>query len=79
MSHQWKIARNICFKILTNRVSELERQIVEKDNVINFLTKQLGNNNINHQDSLANTDKLRRNCRNFEKLNSSCDNDVPLE
>ena len=33
--------KDICFKILTNRVSELERQILEKDNVINFLTKQL--------------------------------------
>ena len=71
--------KDICFKILTNQVSELERQILEKDNVINFLTKQLANNNINHQDSPANTDKLRRNCRNFEELNSSCDNDVPLE
>ena len=69
----------ICFKILTNRVSELERQILEKDNVLNFLTKQFANNNINHQDSPANTDKLRHNCRNFEELNSSCDNDVPLE
>ena len=48
--------KNICFTILTNRVSELERQILEKDNVINFLTKQLVNNNINHQDSPANTD-----------------------
>ena len=57
----------------------MERQILEKDNVINFLTKQLANNNINHQDSPANTDKLRRNCRNFEELNSSCDNDVSLE
>ena len=71
--------KDICFKILTNRVSELERQILEKDNVINFLTKQLANNNINHQDSPANTDKIRHNCRNFEELNSSCDNDVPLE
>ena len=42
----------ICFKILTNRVSELERQILEKNNVINFLKKQLANNIINHQDSL---------------------------
>ena len=71
--------KDICFKILTNRVSELERQILEKDNVSNFLTKQLANNNINHQDSPANTDKLRQNCRHFEELNSSCDNDVPLE
>ena len=69
----------ICFKILTNRVSELERQILEKDNVINFLRKQLANDNINHQYSPANTDKLGHNCRNFEQLNSSCDNDVPLE
>ena len=82
MSNQWKIAseeKDICFKILRNRVSELERQISEKDNVINFLTKKLVNNNINHQGSPANTDKLRHNCRNFEELNSSCDNDVPLE
>ena len=64
----------ICFKILTNQVSELEKQIF-----ISFLTKQLANNNINHQDSPANTDKIRHNCRNFEELNSSCDNDVPLE
>ena len=71
--------KDICFKILTNRVSELERQILEKHNVINFLTKQLANNNINHQHSPANTDKLRHNCRYFEELNSSCDNDVPLE
>ena len=69
----------ICFKILTNRISELERQILEKDNVINFLTKQLANNNINHQDSPANANKLRHNCRNFEELSSSCDNDVLLE
>ena len=71
--------KDIRFKTLTNRVSELERQILEKDNVINFLTKQLPNNNINHQDSPANTDKLGHNCRNFEELNSSCDNDIPLE
>ena len=71
--------KDICFKILTNRVSELERQILEKDNVINFLTKQFANNNINQQDSPARTDKIRHNCRNFEELNSSFDNDVPLE
>ena len=71
--------KDICFKILTNRVSELERQILEKDNVINFLTKQLANNNKNHQDSPANTDKLQHHYRNFEELNSSCDNEVPLE
>ena len=64
----------ICFKILTNQVSELEKQIF-----ISFLTKQLANNNINHQDSPANTDKIRHNCRNFEELIKSCDNDVPLE
>ena len=60
--------RDICFKILTNRVSELERQILEKDNVINFLTKQLANNNINHQDSPADADKLRHNCRIFRRV-----------
>ena len=55
--------KDICFKILTNQVSELERQILEKDNVINFLTKQLPSNNINHQDSPTNTDKIRHICR----------------
>ena len=70
--------KDICFKILTNPVSELERQILEKDNVINFLTKQFAINKINHHDSPANTDKIRYNCRNFEELNSKCDNDVPL-
>ena len=59
--------KDICFKILANRLSELERQILEKDNVINFLTKQLANKNINHQDSAANTDILRHNCRNFKR------------
>ena len=54
---------------------ELERQILGKDNVINFLTRQLANNNINHQDSPANTDKIQHDCRNFEELNSSCDDD----
>ena len=43
------------------------------------MTKQLANNNINHQDSQANIDKIRHNYRKFEELNSSCDNDVPLE
>ena len=69
----------LCLKILTNRVSELERQIFEKDNVINFLTKQLANNNINRKDSPANKNKIRHNCKNFKELNSSCDDDVPLE
>ena len=55
--------KDICFKILTNQVSELERQILEKDNVINFLTKQLPSNDINHQDSPTNTDKIRHICR----------------
>ena len=50
--------KDICFKMLTNRVSKLEKEILEKDNVINFLTKQLASNNINHQDSPANTDKI---------------------
>ena len=35
--------KDVCFKILTNQVSVLERQILEKDNVINYLTKQLAN------------------------------------
>ena len=78
-SEEKYICNKNIFEILTNRVSELERQILEKDNVINFLTKQLANNNINHQDSPANTNKLRHNCRNFEELSSSCDNDVLLE
>ena len=57
----------------------MERKILEKDNVISFLTNKLANNNINHQDSPTNADKLRHNCRNFEEFNSSCDNSFPLE
>ena len=75
----WEKIKNDHTKLSDYNLNKLERQILEKDIVISFLTKQLANNNINHQDSPANTDKIRYNCRNFQELNSSCDNDVPLE
>ena len=35
-----------CLNLLKNRISELERQIIEKDAVINFLSNQLANTNL---------------------------------
>ena len=35
-----------CFNVLKNRISELERQIIEKYAVINFLSNQLVNKNL---------------------------------
>ena len=64
MSNQWKIAgKKKIFVLKSYQIDlELERQILEKDNVINFLRKQLASNNINHQDSPNNTVKKRHNC-----------------
>ena len=39
--------RIVCFNLLKNRLSELERQIIGKDAIINFLFNQLVNENIN--------------------------------
>ena len=39
--------RIVCFNLLKNRLSELERQIIGKDAIINFLFNQLVNKNIN--------------------------------
>ena len=36
-----------CLTLLKNDISELERQIIEKDAVINFLSNQLVNKNLN--------------------------------
>ena len=36
-----------CLNLLKNRISELERQVIEKDAVINFLSNQLVNKNRN--------------------------------
>ena len=42
-----------CLNLLKNRISELELQIIEKDAVINFLSNQLVNKNLNG-DSVVN-------------------------
>ena len=42
-----------CVTLLKNDISELERQIIEKDAVINFLSNQLVNKNLNG-DSVVN-------------------------
>ena len=44
-----------CFNLLKNRISELERQIIEKDAVINFLSNQLLNKNLNGGSSVNKT------------------------
>ena len=36
-----------CLNLLKNRISELERQIIEKDAIINFLDNQLVSKNLN--------------------------------
>ena len=36
-----------CFNVLKNRLSELERQIIEKDAIISFLSNQVVNKNLN--------------------------------
>ena len=36
-----------CFNLLKNRLSELERQIIEKSAIINFLSNQFVNKNFN--------------------------------
>ena len=36
-----------CLNLSKNRISELERRIIEKDAVINFLCNQLVNKNLN--------------------------------
>ena len=36
-----------CFNLLKNRLSELERQIIEKGAIINFLSNQFVNKNLN--------------------------------
>ena len=70
--------KGACLKILKNRDSAIEPQVLQKDS-INFLAKQHINSNIKHHDSPANKGHVRDNCRNFEELNKSCDNDTPLE
>ena len=44
-----------CLNLLKNRISELERQIIEKDAVINFLSNQLLNKNLNGGSSVNKT------------------------
>ena len=44
-----------CLNLLKNRISELERQIIEKDAVINFLSNQLVNKNLSGNCSVNKT------------------------
>ena len=44
-----------CLNLLKNRISELERQIIEKDAVINFLSNQLVNKNLNGDSGINKT------------------------
>ena len=44
-----------CLTLLKNDISELERQIIEKDAVINFLSNQLVNKNLNGGSSVNKT------------------------
>ena len=44
-----------CLNLLKNRISELELQIIEKDAVINFLSNQLVNKNLNSDSGINKT------------------------
>ena len=44
-----------CLNLLKNRISELELQIIEKDAVINFLSNQLVNKNLNGDSGINKT------------------------
>ena len=44
-----------CLTLLKNDISELERQIIEKDAVINFLSNQLVNKNLNGDSGINKT------------------------
>ena len=65
-----------CFNLLKNRISELERQIIEKDAVINFLSNQLVNKNLNG-DSGVNKTVNDHNNSFQERVDNIVNNNLP--
>ena len=66
-----------CFNLLKNRLPELERQIIEKDAIINFLSNQLVNKNLNG-DSRANKTVNDHNNSFQERVDNIVNNNLPL-
>ena len=65
-----------CLNLLKNHLSELERQIIEKD-AINLLSNQLVNKNVNG-DSRVNKAVNDRNNSFQERVDNSVNNNLPL-
>ena len=81
-SHIEKIGDNnsdnaSCFNLLKNRLSELVRQIIEKDAIINFLSNQLVNKNLNG-DSRVNKTVNDHNNSFQERVDNIVNNNLPL-
>ena len=66
-----------CLNLLKNRISELELQIIEKDAVINFLSNQLVNKNLNG-DSGVNKTVSDHNNSFQERVDNIVNNNLPL-
>ena len=66
-----------CFNLLKNRLSELERQIIEKDATINFLSNQLINIGVNG-DSRVNKAVNDHNNSFQERVDNSVNNNLLL-
>ena len=62
---------------MKNRISELERQIIEKDAVINFLSNQLANTNLSG-DSRVNKTVNDHNNSFRESVDNVVNNNLPL-
>ena len=62
---------------MKNRISELERQIIEKDAVINFLSNQLANTNLSG-DSRVNKTVNDHNNSFRERIDNIFNNNLPL-
>ena len=61
---------------MKNRISELERQIIKKDAVINFLSNQLVNKNLNGDSGINKTVNDHNNSFQ-ERVDSIVDNNLP--
>ena len=66
-----------CLNLLKNRISELELQIIEKDAVINFLSNQLVNKNLNG-DPGVNKIVSDHNSSFQERVDNIVNNNLPL-
>ena len=66
-----------CLNLLKNRSSELERQFIEKDAVINFISNQLTNTNLN-DDSRVNKSVNDHNNSFQERVDNIVNNNLPL-